>query len=309
MNRNDKKKSFKTGKVNPNSIKEFKVKEECELLDFLLQKYPQLSRNAVKSLLSNHQVSVDGAPVSQYNLKLAKEDMVIVSKRRISKKERGHLPIIYEDDEFIVINKPSGLLSVASDTEKSRTAYRMVNDYMQQKDRHQRIYVVHRLDEDTSGVLMFAKNPKIRDILQKNWQDIVTSRGYYAIVEGELENKSGTLVNYLKENSLNLVYVSNDKLNGKKAVTNYKVIKSNKVYSLLDINIDSGRKNQIRVQLGHIGHFVIGDDKYGEPSDPLKRLGLHAYELAFKHPIQGKLYRFKAPIPQEFENLFQGSRK
>ena len=309
MNRNNKKKSLKTGKVNPNSIKEFKVKEECELLDFLLQKYPQLSRNAVKSLLSNHQVSVDGAPVSQYNLKLAKEDVVIVSKRRISKKERGHLPIIYEDDEFIVINKPSGLLSVASDTEKSRTAYRMVNDYMQQKDRHQRIYVVHRLDEDTSGVLMFAKNPKIRDILQKNWQDIVTSRGYYAIVEGELENKSGTLVNYLKENSLNLVYVSNDKVNGKKAVTNYKVIKSNKMYSLLDINIDSGRKNQIRVQLGHMGHFVIGDDKYGEPSDPLKRLGLHAYELAFKHPIQGKLYHFKAPMPQEFESLFQGSRK
>ena len=118
MNRNNKKKSLKTGKVNPNSIKEFKVKEECELLDFLLQKYPQLSRNAVKSLLSNHQVSVDGAPVSQYNLKLAKEDVVIVSKRRISKKERGHLPIIYEDDEFIVINKPSGLLTVPSDNEK-----------------------------------------------------------------------------------------------------------------------------------------------------------------------------------------------
>ena len=156
---------------------------------------------------------------------------------------------------------------------------------------------------------MFAKNPKIRDVLQKNWQDIVSSRGYYAIVEGEMEHQSGTLVNYLKENSLNLVYVSNDKVNGKKAVTNYKVMKSNGTYSLLDVNIDSGRKNQIRVQLGHNGHFVIGDDKYGEPSDPLKRLGLHAYELAFKHPIQGKIFRFKAPMPKEFESLFQGGHK
>lgn len=305
MNRNDKKKHTKTGKVQPGSIREFKVKEECELLEFLLSKYPNLSRNAVKSLLSNHMVSVDGAPVSQYNLKLVKEDVVIVSKRRISKHQRADLPIIYEDDEFVVINKPSGLLSVASDTEKSRTAYRMVNDYIQQKDRHQRAYVVHRLDEDTSGVLMFSKNAKSKEVLQKNWQDIVISRRYYAIVEGQMEHKKQTLVNYLKENSLNLVYCSNDQGNGKKAVTHYKVMKSNSKYSLLDINIESGRKNQIRVQLGNIGHYVIGDDKYGEPSDPLKRLGLHAYELSFVHPLTNKKYKFVAPIPESFNKLMK----
>lgn len=305
MNKNDRKKEIHNGKVNPNSIKEFKVHEDCELLEFLLSKYPKLSRNAVKSLLSNHQVSVDGAPVSQYNLQLTKEDTVIVSKMRITKKVRNNLPIIFENDELVVINKPSGLLSIASDREKGRTAYRMVSDYVQQKDKHNRIYVVHRLDEDTSGVLVFAKNPRIKEVLQKEWNDIVRKRGYFAIVEGNMEKDEDTFVDYLKENALNLMYVTNDRKNGKKCVTHYRVIKRNKNYSLLDVDIDSGRKNQIRVQLGHRGHYVVGDDKYGEPSNPLKRLGLHAYNLTFVHPISKKVYEFKAPMPEEFDKLFQ----
>lgn len=304
MNKNDKKQNFQKGKVNPNSIKTFKVHKEFELLEFLFTKFPKLSRNAVKSILSGHFVAVNGAPVSQYNLKLSKDDEVIVSKQRISKKNRRELPIIFENDELIVINKPSGLLTIPSDNEKGRTAYRMVNDYVQQKDKHQRIFVVHRLDEDTSGVLMFAKNPKIKDLLQKHWNDIVLARGYYAIVEGKMPKKEDKLVNYLKENSLHLMYVTNDKIEGKKCLTQYKVLKENKNYSLLDINIDTGRKNQIRVQLGHIGHYVIGDDKYGEPSDPLKRLGLHAYKLKFIHPVTKKIVEFKTDIPAEFNKLF-----
>lgn len=304
MNKNDKKKDIRKGKVNPNSIKEFKVFNDSELLSFLLEKYPSLSRNAVKSLLSNHQVAVNGAPVSQFNLKLSKDDIVIVSKNRIAKKERKNLPIIFENNDLIVINKPSGLLSIASDNEKGRTAFRMVNDYLQQKDKRNRIYVVHRLDEDTSGVLVFAKNPQIKDALQKNWNDIVKSRRYYAVVEGTLEKKEDRLINYLKENSLNLMYVTSDKKNGKKCITNYKVIRSNNLYSLLDINIESGRKNQIRVQLGNINHYVIGDDKYGEPSNPINRLGLHAYELSFVNPLTNKLMTFKTDMPIEFINLF-----
>ena len=303
MNKNDKKHQIHRGKVNPHSIKEFKVHGECELLEFLFSKFPNLSRNAVKSILSGHFVAVNGAPVSQYNLKLSKDDVVIVSKQRISKKNRQDLPIIYEDNEFIVINKPSGLLSIPSDTEKGRTAYRMVNDYIQQKNKHERVYVIHRLDEDTSGVLMFAKNPKIKDILQREWNEIVLARGYYAIVEGKMEKSEATLVNYLKENSLNLMYVTSNKNEGKKCLTQYKVLKSNEKYSLLDVNIDTGRKNQIRVQLGHIGHHVIGDDKYGEPSDPLKRLGLHAYKLKFVHPINKKIYEFKTEMPKEFSKI------
>ena len=304
MNKNDKKRQLPRGKVNPNSIKEFKVHEEAELLEFLFSKFPKLSRNAVKSILAGHYVAVNGAPVSQYNLKLSKDDIVIVSKQRISKKNRRELPIIFENGEFIVINKPSGLLTIPSDNEKGRTAYRMVNDYIQQKDRHSRIFVVHRLDEDTSGVLMFAKNARIKDILQKNWSDIVLERGYYAIVEGKMEKQEDTLVNYLKENSLNLMYVTNDKIKGKKCLTQYKVLKYKNNLSLLDVKIDTGRKNQIRVQLGHIGHHVIGDDKYGEPADPLNRLGLHAYKLKFVHPVTKKVYEFEAPMPSEFSKLF-----
>ena len=300
MNKNDKKQQVRRGKVNPNSIKTFKVHQECELLEFLFTKFPNLSRNAVKSILSGHFVAVNGAPVSQYNLKLSKDDEVIVSKQRISKKNRQDLPIIFENDEFIVINKPSGLLTIPSDNEKGRTAYRMINDYVQQKDKHNRIFVVHRLDEDTSGVLLFAKNPKIKDILQKEWNEIVLARGYYAVVEGKMEKPEATLINYLKENSLNLMYVTNNKNEGKKCITQYKVLKANKNYSLLDVNIDTGRKNQIRVQLGHIGHHVIGDDKYGEPADPIKRLGLHAYRLKFVHPVTKKIYEFKTEIPKEF---------
>lgn len=304
MNKNDKKREIHRGKVNPNSIKEFKVHEECELLIFLIGKMPKLSRNAVKSILGGHYVAVNGAPVTQYNLKLSKDDVVIVSKQRISRKNRRDLPIIFENDEFIVIDKPSGLLSVPSDTEKGRTAYRMVNDYVQQKDKHNRVFVVHRLDEDTSGVLMFAKNAKIKDILQKNWNEIVLERGYYAIVEGKMDKKEDKYTDFLKENSLNLMYVTDDRKNGKKCVTQYKVLKENKLYSLLDVNIDTGRKNQIRVQLGHRNHHVIGDDKYGEPADPLKRLGLHAYKLKFVHPVTKKIVEFKSNIPTEFAKLF-----
>ena len=282
------------------NLKQYKVTKECELLEFLLETFKNQSRNSVKSLLSSHRVSVDGAPTSQFNFKLYPEDTVIISNAPIRRKTRSNLPIIYEDDDIIVINKPSGLLSIASDNEKSSTAYRMLSDYVQQKDKHNRIFVVHRLDEDTSGVLMVAKNVKIQQALQNNWNDIVKKRGYYAIVEGEMEKKSDTIKSYLKKNSQNLMYSSKKAGDGQLAITHYKVIKSNGTYSLLDVNIDTGRKNQIRVHLGEKGHYIIGDDKYGKPANPIKRLGLHAYELDLIHPFTGKLMKFTSPMPKEF---------
>ena len=282
------------------NLKQYKVTKECELLEFLLETFKNQSRNSVKSLLSSHRVSVDGAPTSQFNFKLYPEDTVIISNAPIRRKTRSNLPIIYEDDDIIVINKPSGLLSIASDNEKSSTAYRMLSDYVQQKDKHNRIFVVHRLDEDTSGVLMVAKNVKIQQALQNNWNDIVKKRGYYAIVEGEMEKKSDTIKSYLKKNSQNLMYSSKKAGDGQLAITHYKVIKSNGTYSLLDVNIDTGRKNQIRVHLGEKGHYIIGDDKYGKPANPIKRLGLHAYELDLIHPLTGKLMKFTSPMPKEF---------
>ncbi len=303
MNKNEKKKEVTRTKDYKN-LRQYPVKKECELLSFLLETFSNQSRNSVKSLLGSHRVSVDGAPVTQFNFKLYPGDTVIVSNSPIKKKTRSRLPIIYEDDEIIVINKPSGLLSIASDKEKSSTAYRMLSDYVQQKDKHNRVFVVHRLDEDTSGVLMVAKNVKIQQALQEKWNDIVSKRGYYAIVEGVMEKPSGTIKSYLKKNSQNMMYSSKKAGDGQLAITHYRVIKSNEKYSLLDVNIDTGRKNQIRVHLGEMGHHIIGDDKYGEPSNPIKRLGLHAYELDLTHPITGKKMKFTAPMPKEFSTLF-----
>lgn len=305
-------KNFNKNNTKPNSIKknlknfkEYHVSKPCILLDFLFECFPSQSRNSIKSLLSSHKISVNGAPTTQFNYELVPEDIIYISSSPIRKKTRSNLPIIYEDEEIVVINKPSGLLSVASDNEKSSTAYRMMADYVQQKDKHNRIFVVHRLDEDTSGVLMFAKNSKIQEVLQDNWNDIVTKRGYYAIVEGHMDKKEDTIKSYLKKNAQNMMYSSKKSGDGQLAITHYKVIKENKDYSLLDVNIDTGRKNQIRVHLGEKGHYIIGDDKYGNPSNPLKRLGLHAYELSLTHPITHKKLRFFSKIPAEFEYLFK----
>ena len=305
MNKN--KKRFEHKSREYEGVKEYKVTKEIELLEFLFEIFKYSSKNSVKSLLSNHRVLVDGAPVSQFNYKLYPGDTVMISKTAIRQKARSNLPILYEDEEIIVINKPSGLLSVASDKEKGVTAFRIISDYVQQKDKHNRIFVVHRIDEDTSGVLMFVKNSKLRDTLQDKWNDLVSKRGYFAIIEGEMKEKSGTITSYLKKNSLNLMYSSHKKGDGQYAVTHYKTIKSNDKYSLLDVEIDSGRKNQIRVHFGEKGHNIIGDDKYGNPSNPLGRLGLHAYELKLTHPFTGKELKFNAPMPKEFLALMDGT--
>lgn len=286
-------------------IKEYKVKRESELLTYLIEEL-KFSRNNAKGLLSHHLIALDGAPVSQFNFMIYPGDSLIISKNPIKKKEREKLPIIYEDDYIIALNKPFGLLSVASDKEKAITAYRLVMDYVQDKDRKNRIFVVHRLDKETSGVLIFAKSDELKEAFQNSWNDLVSKRGYYAIVEGNLTKKEDTITNYLKMNSLNLMYIASSKdPKAQKCITKYNVLKENKKYSLLDVNIFTGRKNQIRVTLGSLGHFVLGDDKYGEPANPINRLCLHAYELDIKNPLTDKVYKLKAPIPDDFNLLMK----
>jgi len=287
------------------NIKEYKVKESTILIDYLINNIG-LKRTNAKKLLSNHMLSINGAPTSQFDFKLSKDDILIISKAPIKDKKRKDLPIIYEDDNLIVIDKPFGLLSIPSDKEKSSTAYRMVSDYIKEKNKKDRIYVVHRLDKETSGVLVFAKNEILKEKLQSSWNNIVLKRGYFAIVEGNLEKKEDRTINYIAMNSLNLMYVTS-KSNKKayKCITNYKVIKENDKYSLLDINIETGRKNQIRITLGSLNHFVLGDDKYGNPANPINRLALHAYELSFINPLDKKTYTFKSKMPKEFLSLFK----
>lgn len=310
MNKNDKKKHKSTrGLIDPSKVKTYVVHHETELLSFLREKMPNQSQHNIRHMIANHQVAVGGAPVSLFKYALYPEDEVTVTWNPIRKRERKDLPIIYEDEDIVAIDKPSGLLSVASEREKGKTAYRMVSDYVTSKDKNARIFVVHRLDEDTSGVLIFAKSFAVKEALQLHWQEIVAKRGYYAIVEGEDIPEAGRLRDYLFIDDTYTVHVTRDERKGKLAITNYRKIASKNGLSLLDVEIETGRKNQIRAQLGHLGYYVIGDDRYGEPIDPLGRLGLHAYELSFINPLNKKSYDLKSEMPENFKRLFWKTRK
>jgi len=284
---------------------QFRVKKQAGLFDFLLEQDLHMSRNNIKSLLKRRQVAVDGAPVAQFDFQVYPGDIVMIGKGRLERKEKPSIDIIYEDADLIVINKAHGLLSIASDKEKQATAYRRVTDYVRADDPKARVFVVHRLDQDTSGVLLFAKSDQLRNLLQDRWNEIVSLRGYYAVVAGVPEKEADTLKHWLKETTTHLMYVSSRAGDGQLAITRYHVIKKSDHFALLDVNIDSGRKNQIRVQLRHIGHPVVGDDKYDTLANPLGRLGLHAYALTLRHPLSGKEYDFRAPMPPSFTQPFR----
>ena len=294
------------------NIKEYNVNKEIELFEFLLATLSKESRNNVKAILSKKCVAVNGLVCSQYNYKLYRGDVVMVSPKPIiglekMKKQKEtvkkHLDIIYEDDDFIAINKPSGLLSVESDKEKVDTAYKQVLEYLQSKNKTARCFQVHRIDKNTSGVLLFTKDYKLNEVLKKDWNKLVNLREYVAVIDGTLEEKSGSIKSYLMKAETNLMYTSKSK-KGELAITHYKVMKENDKYSLLLVNIDSGKKNQIRVAMNDMGHPIIGDDKYGSPTNPINRLGLHASKLVLKNPKNDKIYEFKASIPKDFDKLF-----
>ncbi|WP_330659659.1 RluA family pseudouridine synthase [Caproiciproducens faecalis] len=284
---------------------EFVVSEPCRLLDFLLLKLSNKSRNHVKSLLTHGEVLVNGAVITQYDTVLHKGQKIQIHRSVTEwKKPKSVLDILYEDNDIIVINKPAGLLSIASDQEKELTAYHLLTDYVRMNDPRNRIFAVHRLDRDTSGVLMVAKNERMKLALQDNWADLVSERGYVAVVEGQLKEKSGRIQSWLKETKTFLVYSSPRVGDGLEAITDYQVLNETAEYSLLNINLETGRKNQIRVHMKDIGHNVVGDKKYGAKTNPLKRLGLHAYKLEFKHPFSDKVMCFETQFPKSFTSLF-----
>ncbi len=202
-----------------------------------------------------------------------------------------------------MIHKPAGLLSVVTDTQAARTAYRLTADYIKARDPRQRLFVVHRLDRDTSGVLLFAKDPALKNALQEHWNALVKQRGYWAIVEGEDIPDNGICRSALTENRAHKVYSSRDGA-GREAVTRYRVLARQKGYALLGVELDTGRKNQIRVHLSELGHPVAGDEKYGAASDPLRRLALHAWRLSITHPDTKKELSFTATPPEGFQRMF-----
>lgn len=283
----------------------FKVDKDNELMKFLMEKMPQNSRNNIKSLLTQRRVMVDDVIVSQYNSPLKEGQIVSITKTKITKHKLEGVSIVYEDNDILVVEKERGVLSVATQNEREKTAYNILKNYLKEKNPKDKIFVVHRLDRDTSGVMIFAKSEKAQDILQTTWNDSVKERTYVALVEGNVKKDSDTIISYLAENKAMITYSTDNEEEGKKAVSHYKVLKRNKNYSLLEVNIETGRKNQIRVHMQDLGHSVVGDKKYGSTKNPIKRLGLHAHTIVFKHPITKEVLSFTSKIPEAFLSLFK----
>jgi 23S rRNA pseudouridine1911/1915/1917 synthase len=288
----------------------FTVSEPAELLNFLIEKTDGKSRNNIKSLLAHKQIKVGNKVISQFDHPLKKGQVVCISpNRRNEAKPLPSMEIVYEDRWIIVINKEPGLLSIATDREKRGTAYSILSDYVKEKHPNNRIFVLHRLDRETSGLMMFAKDQQAQSILQNNWDEAVSARSYVALVEGEINPEESTIVSWLKEGKTFVVHSSPVDNGGQKAITHYRTIKSNRYYSLLNVELETGRKNQIRVHMQSIGHPIVGDKKYGATHSPIKRIGLHALELSFQHPVTNEVLEFSTPIPRKFHTVFGAEKK
>ena len=283
---------------------EFRVKKPGILFDFLREHLPKMSRNNIKSILTHRQVAVEGVRISQFDFELSANDLVIVFKERKIESKIPRPKILFENDEFLVIDKPSGLLSIATDKEKTKTAIKVMMEYVQDKDPNARLYITHRIDRDTSGVLLFSKREDLRNLLQDRWNELVSKRAYVAIVEGIPKVSKKTIKTWLHQTTTQLMYSRYEEDDeGQEAITHYETMKTNKTHAMLDVHIDTGRKNQIRVHMKDLGHPIIGDKKYHSESDPLKRLGLHAYALELSHPTNHKKFKFYAQIPKLFYQL------
>jgi RluA family pseudouridine synthase len=222
---------------------------------------------------------------------------------------RSHLPkgleIMYEDNAIIVIDKPPGMLTMGTEKEKERTAYFALTDYVRKgySKSTKRIFIVHRLDRETSGIVIFAKTEEAKNVLQDNWND--TKKKYLAVVHGRVERQSGTITSYLAENKAFVVYSTSDREKGKFSQTAYKVLKESEDYTLLEIDLLTGRKHQIRVHLADNGNPIVGDRKYGPKDHEHKRIALHSFSISFKHPISGKEFVFETKVPEYLRRLVE----
>ncbi len=283
----------------------YTVDRPTTLLPFLLEAVKGKSRNNVKSLLSRKLVAVDWKPTCRFDAALSPGQQITILSVPAPLQSVLPFPLLYEDEHLIVVNKPAKLLSVANEKEKARTAYHMVTDYVKSQHIDNRVYVLHRLDRDTSGVLMFARDPETKELFQSRWNDIITRRGYQAVVEGVPSPDRDTIRSFLVETKTHMIFSGDPGPGAKEAVTNYQVVKTGGGYSLLDISIDTGRKNQIRVHMKERGTPIAGDKQYGARTNPIGRLCLHAGELSFIHPATGQPVTFKAKMPRDFNRVFR----
>ncbi len=288
----------------PDVIKNFSIQAPAELLPFVTENLPEIKRTRLKQMLAHNQIAVNGTPVRQFNHPVQPGDTVSVNfTREFQVFYNRRLKIVYEDDDLLVVNKGYGLLSMGNDKVKDGTAYSILKDYLKRKDPRNKIFIIHRLDRDTSGLMMFAKNEKAKEAMQHNWNNMVLNRKYVTVVEGHVEEPQGVVRSYLGETSQFEVFSTDDPSQGKLAVTRWTRLKEGSEYSLLEVELDTGRKNQIRVHMKDIGHPISGDRKYGAEASPIHRLALHARTLRFIHPVTRREMLFETPVPSSFIRL------
>jgi 23S rRNA pseudouridine1911/1915/1917 synthase len=282
---------------------ELPVREESNLMDFLL-KQMGITKNRAKDLLTGRAVSVDRKLATHYDTALLPGQVVRVSRHRQNTMLLNkYVKIVYEDKDIIVIEKSEGILSMAS-TPKQYCVKNVLDEYFEKRHFKCTAHVVHRLDRETSGLMIYAKNIETAKILENNWHDMVYDRRYIAVLCGRVEKEGGTIQSWLRESKSFVTYSSPTDNGGKLAITHYHRLRSTDDFSLVEMKLETGRKNQIRVHMADLGNPVAGDQKYGNGRDPLHRLALHAYRLNFYHPITREQMQFETPIPKEFLIFF-----
>lgn len=296
----------KHGGWEPDRIlrRENKGGEVRGLMEFVASVLPDAKRGDLKKWLKFGHFAIDGNVTTAFDAPVAPGSTVELNfTRPFVVFRHPRLKIAYEDDDIIVVDKGYGLLSVDTDTSRKsnvETAYSILRDYVKSKHPSNKIFIVHRLDRDTSGLMVFAKNIEAKEALQHNWNNMVLERKYVALLDGELEKESGEIRSHLAETVQHEVYSTDDPMEGKLAVTRFKVRRKGKGHTLAEFSLDTGRKNQIRVHARDLGCPITGDRKYGNGSGPLHRLALHAETLRFAHPISRKDMNFTSPVPSQF---------
>ena len=275
--------------------------KECQLLDFLFEAMPDKSRTTVKSYLTKRRVQVNDLTTTQYNFPLRKGDRVTIGSGRVAPAPKSQqLRIVYEDADIIVIDKRNGLLSIGTDKEQKRTAYYILSDYVKEQHPDNKIFVVHRLDRETSGLMMFAKSEKVQEQMQRGWHKLVLDRRYVAVIEGALPHAEGVIDAPLTQDRNHKMWVTRPG-EGEDATTYYTTLRRGKEYSLVDLRLVTGKKNQIRAHIEWKGTPIAGDKKYHAKTNPAGRVCLHAYKLSITHPTTGQELHFDTRIPKLFE--------
>ena len=284
----------------------FKVVEPAQLIAFIMEKMHGVSRNRAKALISNRVVLVNNTITTHPLAELKPGDVVQLDRSKHKKSFHcKDLDIVFEDPYLFIIDKHPGLLSMSNNS-RQQTVQTVLNRYLEKGGGRNTSHLVHRLDRDTSGLMVYAKDVQTQQSLINGWQQLVTDRRYLALVKGEFEQTRGRIQSWLTEDKKFVTHSSPVDNGGKYAVTHYNVLVSSNGYSLVECELETGRKNQIRVHMADLGHPVVGDRKYGSDEDPMRRLGLHAYMLCFTHPVTGKHLRFETPVPFCFEKLLNG---